>query len=149
MTIPKPPKKRKIKFPDPDFHQQKKKFAKQIRVVILEFYNIVPRTGNRDIFLKFLNCVNPGKIIDLTRLPYVATEPTSKKETKIACVFALISWTIQCYWNYCSGDRIIGTTISIKEIEKLLNQLQQILSDGLNQYQIQGDSANGFYLEKI
>lgn len=144
--IPKPPKRKskKIEFPDPDFHQQKKDFNKQIREVILGFYKILPRSKNRDSLLKFLDCVLPGKVLDVTRLPYVAVGATSKKETKIACVFALISWTIQEYWDYYR----LNDLVKLDSVQKYLEQLQQILSDGLNQYQIRGDFANGFYLAR-
>lgn len=144
---PKPPKRKskKVKFPDPDFHQQKNEFNKQIRSIILGFSKVIPRSRNRDLLLKFLDCVNPGKVIDATRLPYIGKKDNAGSESKIACVFAKISWMIQCYWEYCTKGESDWYHIKIDE---LLNQLQQILTNGLNQYQIQGDFANGFYLEK-
>jgi len=148
MTTPQPPKRRKSKifFSDPDFHQQKKEFNKQIRQIILGFSKVIPRSRNRDLLLKFLDCINPGKSLDITRLPYAVNRPNGKSENKIACVFALISWTIQCYWEYCVSN---NKKEILKDIKVGLDQLQQILSDGLDQYQIRGDFANGFYLEKI
>jgi len=142
MPTPKPPKRKsKIEFPDPDFHQQKKEFNKQIRQVILDFSKIIPRSRNRDLLLKFLDCINPGKTIDVTRLPYVVDRPSGKSENKVACIFGLISWTLQIYWKYCFGDKDL-----LEDINLSLEHLNQILSNGLNQYQIRGDFANGFYL---
>lgn len=144
--IPQPPKRKpKLDFPDPDFHQQKKEFNQQIRKVILDFSKVIPRSRNRDLMLKFLDCVHPGKTLDVTRLPYMGKGVNAKSENKIECVFAKISWTIQVYWMFCTGDK---TGSHCVEINELLNQLQQILTNGLNQYQIRGDLASGYYLAK-
>jgi len=143
MTTPQPPKRKsKINFPDPDFHQQKKDFNKQIREVIFGFSKIIPRSRNRDLLLKFLDCIIPGKSADISRLPYVGKEANAKSENKITCIFAEISGLIQMYWAFCNNQE------SVFDIELYLQRLNQILSNGLNQYQIRGDLASGFYLEK-
>jgi hypothetical protein len=147
--IPKPPKRKsKTEFPDPDFHQQKKDFNKQIRGVILKFSKVIPRSRNRDLLLKFLDCVTPGKSIDVTRLPYAVDRPSAKSENKIECVFAKISWVIQKYWEWCEDGKAILECPLYQGINEDLTKLQQILTNGLNQYQIRGDFANGFYLER-
>ena len=137
--------KSKIKFNDPDFHQQKREFNKQIREIIFKFYRIIPRSQNRDVLLKFADCINPGKSPDVTKLPYVGRGKNAASQNKIACVFALISWIIRVYWMFCDKDE---TGSHFTEINSLLNQLQEIYKNGLNQYQIQGDLAKGYYLEK-
>ena len=142
MTIPQPPKKQEIKFNDPDFHQQKRKFNQQIREMIFKFYRIIPRSQNRDVLLKFADCINPGKSLDVTKLPYVGKKHNAKTQNKIECLFALISWIIQQYWIWCENN------VKVSAIEGDLRFLNQIYKSGLDQYQIQGDLVKGYYLEK-
>jgi hypothetical protein len=140
--IPQPPKKKEIIFNDPDFHQQKKEFNKQIRKIIVDFSRTIPRSQNRDSILKFLDCINPGKSSDTTRLPYIGRGKNAASKNKIACVFALISWVIRRYWVYLNNPKYKN------EIEDLVKQLQQIHSDSLDKYKIEGDLASGFYLAR-
>ncbi len=147
--IPKPPKKKKeFNFNDPDFHQQKNEFNKQIRDIIFKFYKIIPRSKNRDLLLKFADCINPTDPVDVTRLPYVGKGSNAKQAVKLECVFALISWIIQCYWKFYINPVTIEGAEYEGGILHFLAILQKIHKNGLDQYQIKGDLANGFYLEK-
>jgi len=147
---PEPPKKsgKKIEFDNPEKHQTKKKLYQEIRQTLLNLRISLPYTNHREIIMQFIGVINPGKMGgDVTRLPYESPGPKARNANKIECVFALVSWMIQLYWNYCSDDMIIGKDIAIKEIKKLLEQLQQITKNGLGQYQVVGGVRNGFNLE--
>ncbi len=141
--IPKPPsRKKEFDFNDPDFHKQKNEFQKQIRDIIFKFYKIIPRSRNRDLLLKFAENINPIEPVDVTRLPYVGREKNAASKNKLACVFALISWVIRRYWVFCKNPDCK------LETQKLIKQLETIYNNGLDQYQVDGDLAKGFYLEK-
>ena len=148
MTTPQPPKKRKIQFNDPDFHQQKKDFYEQIRKIIFQFYNMIPRSRNRDALLKFADYINPSAEPDAVKLPYIGRGQNATSKNKIACVFALISWVIRRYWVFCENPTTVKGAEYEGAVHHLLGVLNQILFNGLDKYQIKGDLAKGFYLEK-
>jgi len=139
--IPKPPKKKEISFPDPDFHQQKKDFHKQIREIIFGFYSVIPRSKNRDLLLEFADNIIPGKEPDVTRLPYVGRGSNATSENKITCVFALISCLVRMYWKFYNGAK------NQHNIAARISFLNIVLKNGLDKYQVKGNLAEGYYLK--
>jgi len=144
--IPPPPpkkeksKKEKISFPDPDKHEQKTNLHKEIRQTILQLREILPNPKDRDTLLKFAECINPSSS-GVDRLPFVSRKPTSIYRNKAACLFALISWMLRKYWDYCAGE------LSAREsIEANLLGLQDVAKKGLNAFVIVGDAAIGYSL---
>jgi len=145
---PESPKKsgKKIEFNNPEKHQIKQKLHQKIRQTLLELRKTLPYANHREIIMQFIGVINPGSMGgDVTRLPYESQRSKARTASKMECVFALVSWIIQEYWDYCVGNN----PLKIETIKNGLKILQQITKNGLNQYQVVGNVRDGFSLEKI
>ena len=145
---PESPKKsgKKIEFNNPEKHQIKQKLHQKIRQTLLELRKTLPYANHREIIMQFIGVINPGSMGgDVTRLPYESQRPKARTASKMECVFALVSWMIQRYWDYCAGNDFL----TIDTIKNGLQILQQITKNGLKQYQVVGNVRDGFSLEKI
>ncbi len=147
---PESPKKKsgkKIEFDNPEKHQTKQKLHQEIRQTLLDLRTILPYANHREIVMNFIGAINPGSMGgDVTRLPYEAQRPYARTASKSECLFALISWVIQLYWEYCINENTVGNNL---EIRASLGELQQITKNGLKQYQVVGNVRDGFRLERI
>lgn len=145
---PEPPKKssgKKIEFDNPKKHQTKKKLYQEIRETLLDLRESLPYANHRETIIEFVGVINPGSMGgDITRLPYESSGPVARTAKKIECVFALVSYVIQEYWAYCTGELTAVSTISSG-----LKLLQEITKNGLIQYRVVGNVREGFSLEKI
>jgi len=151
MTIPLPPESpkksgKKIEFDNPEKHQTKTKIHQEIRQTLLNLRTSLPYANHREIIMQFTGVINPGSMGgDVTRLPYESQRSKARTASKMECIFALVSWIIQEYWDYCVGNN----PLKIETIKNGLKILQQITKNGLNQYQVVGNVRDGFSLEKI
>jgi len=134
MTIP---DALKIKFPDPDEHEQKVNLYKEIWQTLIDLRETLPNPRDRDVVLRFSDCINGGE------LPYLSDRPTAKQSSKSACLFSLISWMIQVYWMFCEGDETGGHEVGVRTY---LLQLQEITTNGINNYKVTGNPVDGYSL---
>ena len=139
---PPPPKKKqeKISFPNPDLYEQKINLHKEIRQTLLQLREILPNPKDRDTILKFADCISLSSR-DVSRLPYVSNKPAAKHRNKSACLFALISWMIQKYWDYCDGELSAADSIRAN-----LLGLQEVAEKELSAFVIIGNPAKGYRL---
>jgi len=156
-SIPLPPEspkksgqKKKIEFDNPEKHQTKIKLHQEIRQTLLNLRTSLPYANHREIVMQFTGVINPGSMGgDVTRLPYESQRPKARTASKMECVFALISWVIQKYWDWCEEGKPDFDCPLYGGIKEDLKQIQQITKNGLNQYQVVGNVRDGFSLEKI
>jgi len=129
-------------FKKPEKHQLKGALQRQIRQVICKLRDIMPKAAGKEMLVRYLGVIYPGKEIDVTKLPFDTTDGTTKQETLAACLYAKMSWLVQCYWRYYLTD-----SDDTSEIRKILADLEKVTQKGLGVCKVGGDLKNGFRLE--
>jgi len=141
---------KKIEFDNPEKHQTKQKLHQEIRQTLLALRLSLPYANHRETVMEFIGIINPGSMGgDVTRLPYESQRPKARTASKMECVFALISWAIQKYWEWCGEGKPDFDCPLFGGIKEDLKLLQQITKNSLKQYQVVGNVRDGFSLEKI
>lgn len=138
---------KKIEFNNPKKHQTKQKLHQEIRQTLLDLRLSLSYANHREVIMRFVGVINPGSMGgDITRLPYESSGPVARTASKSECLFALVSWVVQQYWDYCTKDKIVDEPA---RINIFLQKIKQITKNGLKQYQVVGNVREGFSLEKI
>lgn len=140
MTVPKMPKM--PVFKQPDKHQTKAAFNRQIRQIIVKLRDILPKSADKEMMARYLGVIYPGKQVDVTRLPFDTKNGTTKAQGLVSCLCAKMSYLILWYWDY-----YLDKSNNVQEINKLLADLEQVALKGLANCRVEGDMKNGFRLE--
>ncbi len=130
-------------FKKPEKHQLKGAVQRQIRQLIVKLRDILPKSANKEMMVRYLGVIYPGKDIDVTRLPFDTKDGTTKQENLIACLYAKLSYLILCYWDY-----YLDVTDDISEAKEIIKELEEVAKLGLDKFQVGGDLKKGFRLEK-
>lgn len=143
--IPGIPSSKNVKkiLSNPDFHQTKKDYFRKIRDTLLALVVALPKGRDKEIVMRFIGYINPGKYHDPSRLPVESrTDGKSKFEGKSECLFAKVGKMIQAYWVFCKDGGSTDTT----QIDTELDAVKQVAEKGLSAYKIEGSAKKGFEL---
>jgi hypothetical protein len=122
-------------------HQTRQALAEEIRETIEALVTSTYIPGWQGMFHKFRDCIEPGAVRNLSRLPYQASGSNDTSGTKIGCVYARLSWAIQLYWDQCLDSR--DNTALIREY---LCDLGQIAAAGIDKGKMLGNLRTGYWL---
>jgi len=136
MTIPKMPV-----FKKPEKRQLKSALNRRIRQVIVKLRDVLPKSANKEMLVRYLSIVYPGKEIDVTRLPFDTVDGATKHSDVTACLFAAVSYLMLCYWHY-----FLDHTDDPSELKKVLTDLEKVAQKGLGICSVEGDIRHGFRL---
>jgi len=140
IPLPPPAKKsggKKIEFDNPEKHQTKQELHQEIRRTLLDLRFSLPYANHRETIMGFIGAINPGSMGgDVTRLSYESSGPVARTANKSECLFALISWMIKKYWEWCEGGKPDFDCPLFGGIKEDLKLLQQITKNGLKQYRV-------------
>ena len=129
-------------FKKPDKHQTKTALSRQIRQLIVKLRDILPKSANKEMMVRYLGVIYPGIEVDVTRLPFYTTDGTTKQEDVVACLYAKASHLILCYWDY-----YLDKTDDISAVKQVLADLEKVAQTGFSRCQIGGDLKSGFRLK--
>lgn len=129
-------------FKKPDKHQSKAAFNRQIRQLIVRLRDILPKANDKEMMVRYLGVIYPGKEIDVTRLPFDTKDGTTKEQSLMACLYAKVSYLILQYWNY-----FLDKTDDATELKQVISDLEKVTQTGMPGCRIEGDLRNGFRLE--
>ncbi len=122
-------------------HQLRQTLAEEIRETIEVLIKSTYVPGWQGMFYKFRDCVEPGSMRNLSRLPYQASGPNDTSGAKIGCVYARLSWTIQLYWDQCLDGKD-----NVVQIRTYLFSLRQIAMEGIDKCKQFGNPREGYWL---
>lgn len=137
MSIPKMPT-----FKKPDKHQTKAALNRQIRQLLVKLRDILPKSANKEMMVRYLGVIYPGTEIDVTRLPFDTADGTTKEQDLVACLYAKVSYLILCFWRY-----FLDQTDDTSAIKQVISDLEKVTQQGFVKCQIGGDLRSGFRLE--
>jgi hypothetical protein len=140
--IPKVPiVRRGFHFEDVTGHQLRQALAGEIREAIEALTRSIYVPGWQDMFYKFADCIEPGTVKTLTRLPYQTVGPNSTTATRIGCVYARLSWCIQLYWSHCFDGMD-----NVAQLRAYLQSLREIAARGIDKCRMLGSPGQGYWL---
>lgn len=129
-------------FKKPDKHQTKAALNRQIRQLICKLRDILPKSANKEMMIRYLGVIYPGTEVDVTRLPFDTKDGTTKEQDLIACLYAKVSHLVLCYWNY-----YLDKTDDVSAIKQVLADFEKVVQMGFARCQVGGDLKSGFRLE--
>jgi hypothetical protein len=92
---------------------------------------------------RFVDCIEPGMLYDIARLPYVGKiNGNAFSTSEICCIFALIAHLIFGYWAYVETEDPDCIIICKERIERL-----KLTCDNYKTSTVYGDPAKGYWLE--
>jgi len=142
LQIPKVPTVTKgFHFENVAAHQLRQDLAVKIRECIMTLIAATYVPNWQGMFYKFIDCIEPGTVKDLARLPYQARGPNDTTGTQIGCVYARLSWIIQLYWVQCL-DAVDNTRI----IRQYIDDLRKWAIHGIANCRLEGDIRHGYWL---
>ncbi len=136
-------------FGDTEFYQVKQEIKKRFDKILIALQKTVEKNGYAVVTVqRFRNCLNnPGLVFqDTSRLPFYSVTDSSSKRNKIHCVLCIVSYTVQLYWRFCSGN---------KEVKDIINEhitmLENIVEKELKAFEARKFSTMpwAYYLEEI
>lgn len=133
-------------FGDIEFYQTKKEIKERFEKILTNLRKTVEKNGNAvQIIERFRGCLENPENNDITRLPFYSFNSISRKRKKIHCVLCLTGYTIQIYWSFCVGNKLVKNTIGAG-----LNKLENYAIKGLDAFKIIGTKyPNGYSLKEI
>lgn len=136
-----PPIVKGFRFEGVQEHQLRQTLATEIRQTIEVLIKSTYVPSWQGVFYKFRDCIEPGRMQDLARLPYPTNGPNSTAATKIGVVYARLSWCIQLYWAQCLEGA--GNT---ERLRNYLDDLRQWATVGIEKCEIKGNPKDGYWL---
>jgi hypothetical protein len=146
MMIPKPPavKATGFKFPHVYYHQQRELFKRNLTELVISLRKQTPVPGYQEMFTRYLAVIEPTKVYDPARLPYQSVTPNDMRTgTKIACVYARLSWLILKFWQYCAS----GDDTEARMLATHIEEFMPIAKYGFEKCSLCGDVRHGYWLE--
>ena len=141
LQMPRVPSVPKV-FPNVQAHQLRQALAAEIEECIraLIASTIIP--GWIGTLYRFIQCIPPGSVQNLARLPYQAQGPNSTAGTQIGVVYARLSWVIRLYWDLC-----LGGCDNARVIRQYIDELRKWAACGIEKCRLSGDVRHGYWLE--
>ena len=124
-------------------HQTRQALAKEIRTLLIDMRKQTVIRGYQEMFTKFIEAIEPGAVRNWSRLPYATAGPNDARGiTKIACIYARLSWIVQLFWDLCFGGK--GSAMLLRHY---IEDLRRVSAYGIDKCQMAGDERHGFWLE--
>jgi len=124
-------------------HQTRQALAEEIRTLLLDMRKQTVIPSYQEQFTKFIEAINPGSVRPFYRLPYPSSNPNDLRgQTKIAAVYAKLSWLIQLFW-----DTVLDGKDNADLIRRYLTELRQVSTYGIDCCRLSGDERHGWFLE--
>ena len=153
MHIPPPP--RLIMTPTPPLFPQarkmqtEKRLGDDIRELCHQLAKATIIPGWQDTLWQFKSAVAPSGACDVSRLPYQTNGPNGPDNHRLSCLYARLSWIIQCYWRMCVHGTENEAHIRqyVEGIERLLRLCDgHNLAYALQQCDVTGDERTLYWL---
>jgi len=124
-------------------HQTRQALAEEIRTLLIDMRKQTVIRGYQEMFTKFIESIEPGTVRNWSRLPYATAGPNDARgTTKIACIYARLSWVVQLYWDLCLDEKDYAGLIRM-----YVEDLHRVSAYGIDRCQMAGDVRHGFWLE--
>lgn len=133
---------KKIIPQDPKFLKQRVELAESLKQAILAVVELHKNYYYREHCFTFIRCIVPPNEPDVSVLPVVSANGTTKRKNRIYCLLALISSIITLYWEFYEGNLEAFAPI-LTGIE-LLNSFSEVAYKDLV---IVGDISTGYHVE--
>lgn len=140
--VPSIPKVSGFRFKGVVEHQTRQALAAEIKETIDALIKSTYIPGYIAGLRRYANIIDPGKIRPWQLLPYKSNGPNDRLgDTKIACVYARLSWVIQMFWNLCldGADNAVA-------IRGHLSDLRTWAAAGIDNCKILGSPHDGYWL---
>lgn len=133
-------------FGDIEHHQAKMQIKERFNKVLTDLQKTVEQNGYAvQTVQRFRGCLENPENSDVSRLPFYSDMPFAMSRNKIKCVLSLVSFAIQRYWQFCTGNQLVKDSLDV-----YLNWLENIIVKGLKAFKIRkSKSPRGYYLEEI
>ena len=141
ITTPKPPL-----FPNARKMQTEKQLGDDIRGLCDRLAKATITPGWQDIFWRFKAVVASNGACDVSRLPYRTSGPNAAGDWPLACLYARLSWIIQCYWKMC-----VHGTENEAHIRQYIEGVEALLTGDrlevtLERCDVVGDERHGYWI---
>jgi hypothetical protein len=141
LSIPRVPPAPGFKFEGVKEHKTRQALAAEIKETIEALIKSTYVPSWQGMFYGFMNCIEPGSVRNLSRLPYQAAGPNDTAGTKIGCVYAGLSWVIQLYWDQCLDGKD-----NTAQIRQHLADLRIPVACGIDRCKLCGSPRTGYWL---
>ena len=134
--------------------------GREIRDLLTRMIKITYVPGWQDMLYTYRTIINPGGVVNVTRLPFPASSPNLLPDAAAgslpapACLYTRLSWIILSYWEMC-----VNSSESAAHIRRYMRDLGELIDhtdEQGNQYHLQqvlsrcdvvGDDRTGYWLE--
>jgi hypothetical protein len=126
-------------------HQTKRNVAEDIVGLLKEMRKSTVVSAYQEMFTRFIAAVPCADgVRDFARLPYPAGGPRClvERATKLGCVYTLLSWVVQKFW-----DQQIDGTDNGELIGGYVAHLRAVWAKGVDKCVLVGSASTGWVLE--
>lgn len=140
------PARKDHSFGDTGHYQAIQKIKERFNKLLTDLQKTVERSPQAvQTVQRFRGCIEVTGLVDqdASRLPFYSQGVYSPKPNKIGCVLCLLSYTVQLYWRFCAGNKLLQSTV-----EDNLHDLEQIAIKRLEAFKISKSAHFGAYFLK-
>ncbi len=130
-----------------EHYQAKKQIKERFNKVLTDLQKTVEQNGYAvQTVQRFRGCLENPKNNDVSRLPFYSPGPLSATRQRIRCVLCVISYIMQSYWAFCTGNKEARKIIAAG-----LSDLENYAEKGLKAFKINEstDLVRGYWLGEI
>lgn len=143
LQMPRIPPATGFHFEGVQQYRLKQALAQEIRALLHDMRRQTITPGYQDMFLRFIDAIEPGEVRPFNKLPYATPGPNDMRgPTRIACVYARLSWMIQLFWDLCIDGKDNAALI-----RQYIEDMRRVSVYGIDRCRINGDERHGRWLE--
>ncbi len=134
-------------FGNVEHYQAVKAIKERFNKVLTDLQKTVKQNGYAvQTVQRFRGCLENPANNDVFRLPFYSSTLLSATRHKIRCILCVISFIMQSYWEFCTGDKEARKIIAAG-----LSDLENYAEKGLKAFKINEstDLVRGYWLGEI